>query len=220
MMTAAVPNCANGSRGGAADGSSLRGRIMKQSPPTGSAARRPAGRRRSAPESAGAPGARRERRPERPERPERSEHADHPPTAAPDNSSLTWRFPGTPADVSYSRRWLAAAVTEMWGEGEDTDRLLLAYSEVATNAVVHGTGPVSVAAHIDATGARCAIADSSPDVPTARHAAPDDVGGRGLDLVRATVDRLRVVADGIGKTVSFVVGHRTGGRERPGPTAG
>ncbi|MFL6115246.1 MAG: ATP-binding protein [Catenulispora sp.] len=190
---------------------------MKQSPPTGSAVRRPVGHRRSAPEATGAggtggaTGARREHRPERPE------HTTHPPTGhPPDSSSLSWSFPGTPADVSHSRRWLAAAVTEIWGEGEDADRLLLAYSELATNAVVHGTGPVSVAAHIDATGAHCEIADRSPSVPTARHAAPDEVGGRGLDLVRATVDRLRVVADGIGKTVSFAVGRR----DRPRPTAG
>jgi anti-sigma regulatory factor (Ser/Thr protein kinase) len=98
----------------------------------------------------------------------------------------------------------------MWGEGEDTDRLLLAYSEVATNAVVHGTGPVSVAARICPTGARCEIADRSPRFPKPRRAGSDDVGGRGLEMVRRTVDRLRVAADGIGKTVSFVVGHRAG----------
>jgi anti-sigma regulatory factor (Ser/Thr protein kinase) len=125
-------------------------------------------------------------------------------------SSLSWSFPGTPADVACSRRWLEAAAIEAWGEGEDTDRLVLAYSEVATNAVVHGTGPVSVAARICPTGARCEIADRSPRFPKPRRAGSDDVGGRGLEMVRRTVDRLRVAADGIGKTVSFVVGHRAG----------
>jgi anti-sigma regulatory factor (Ser/Thr protein kinase) len=123
-----------------------------------------------------------------------------------DVSSLSWSFPGTPADVSCSRRWLAVAVTELWGEGEDTDRLVLAYSEIATNAVVHGTGPVSVAAHIYPTGARCEIADRSSRLPKARHASSVETGGRGLEMVQLTVDRLRVAADEAGKTVSFVVG--------------
>jgi anti-sigma regulatory factor (Ser/Thr protein kinase) len=136
------------------------------------------------------------------------------PAEPPGVSTLSWSFPGTPADVACSRRWLEAAVTEMWGEGEDTDRLVLAYTELATNAVVHGAGPVSVAAHIYPTSAQCEIADRSSRLPQPRRPASDEVGGRGLELVRLTVDRLRVAADGVGKTVSFVVGRRTGGRER------
>lgn len=134
----------------------------------------------------------------------------HPPAAASpgpsDVSSLSWSFPGTPADVSCSRRWLAVAVTELWGEGEDTDRLVLAYSEIATNAVLHGAGPVSVAATISPGGARCEVADHSTRLPKARDAGPDDTGGRGLEMVESTVDRLRVAAEEDGKTVSFVVG--------------
>lgn len=129
-------------------------------------------------------------------------------------SSLAWSFPGTPADVSCSRHWLAVAATEAWGEGEDTDRLILAYSEIATNAVLHGTGPVTVAAQIDTTGARCEIADRSTHLPRTRHAAPGDVGGRGLEMVRNTVDRLRVATDDAGKTVLFEVGRRD---EEPEP---
>jgi len=121
-------------------------------------------------------------------------------------NALSWSFPGTPADVSCSRHWLAVAATEVWGECEDTDRLVLAYSEIATNAVVHGSGPVTVAAQIYPTGAHCEIADHSPRLPQARHATAGDLGGRGLEMVELTVDRLRVAADEAGKTVSFEVG--------------
>lgn len=131
-------------------------------------------------------------------------------------NTLSWSFPGTAADVTCSRRWLAVAATEVWGECEDTDRLVLAYSEIATNAVLHGTGPVTVAAQICPTSARCEVADRSARLPKSRHATSGDVGGRGLDMVRQTVDRLRVAADGIGKTVSFVVGRRDGGRDQAG----
>jgi len=121
-------------------------------------------------------------------------------------NSLSWSFPGTPADVSCSRHWLAVAATEVWGECEDTDRLVLAYSEIATNAVVHGAGPVTVAAEICPTSAHCEIADRSAEMPHARHATPGDLGGRGLEMVEHTVDRLKVATDEAGKTVSFEVG--------------
>ena len=148
--------------------------------------------------------------PRHPERRRPDRRLRHPPADPPEVSTLSWSFPGTPADVSCSRQWLAVAATEMWGEGEDTDRLVLAYSEIATNAVVHGEGPVSVAAHICPTCARCEVADRSTRLPRMRShtATPDDVGGRGLDMVREVVDRMRVAADGIGKTISFVVGRR------------
>ncbi|MEZ0110198.1 anti-sigma regulatory factor (Ser/Thr protein kinase) [Catenulispora sp. EB89] len=139
-----------------------------------------------------------------------------PPSGEPRNacepraSSLSWSFPGTPADVACSRHWLAMAATEMWGDCDDTDRLVLAYSEIATNAVVHGAGPVTVAAQICPTSARCEIADQSSRLPRARHAAPADVGGRGLEMVQLTVDRLQVAADRAGKTVSFEVGRQAG----------
>ena len=76
--------------------------------------------------------------------------------------------------------------------------------------MVHGTGPVTVAAQICPTSARCEIADRSTRLPRARHATPGDLGGRGLEMVRLTVDRLRVAADERGKTVSFEVGRRDG----------
>lgn len=129
-------------------------------------------------------------------------------------NNLSWSFPGTAADVTCSRHWLAVAAREVWGECEDTDRLVLAYSEIATNAVLHGTGPVTVAAQICPTSARCEIADRSSRLPKSRHPTTADVGGRGLEMVRLTVDRLRVAADEIGKTVSFVVGRHEGGQDQ------
>jgi anti-sigma regulatory factor (Ser/Thr protein kinase) len=122
------------------------------------------------------------------------------------STALFWSFPGSALDVSLSRRWLAAAVEQAWGAGDDADRVVLAYSEVATNAVVHGRGPVTVSARIRAGGVVCQVADCSSGTPQLRHADPDDVCGRGLDLVRMSVDGFRVDLDEIGKTVSFEVG--------------
>lgn len=124
----------------------------------------------------------------------------------PQNTALSWSFPGSALDVTLSRRWLAAAVEQAWGAGEDTDRVVLAYSEVATNAVVHGRGPVTVSARIRAGTVTCDVADCSVHTPRPRHAAREDVCGRGLDLVAMTVDRFRVEVGEAGKTVSFEVG--------------
>lgn len=142
-------------------------------------------------------------------------HPGHPPDR-PRTNSLSWSFPGTPADVSCSRHWLAVAATEVWGECEDTDRLVLAYSEIATNAILHGAGPVTVAARICPTSAHCEIADRSARLPQPRHATPGDVGGRGLEMVQRTVDQLEVAADTAGKTVSFEVGRRDEAAEADG----
>ena len=136
-----------------------------------------------------------------------SEPAPEPP--APQNSALYWSFPGSALDVSLSRRWLAAAVEQAWGAGDDADRVVLAYSEVATNAVVHGLGPVTVSARIREGAVTCEVADCSARAPQHRHASCDDVCGRGLDLVEMTVDRFRVDVGEVGKTVSFEVGRHT-----------
>jgi anti-sigma regulatory factor (Ser/Thr protein kinase) len=130
--------------------------------------------------------------------------------AAPQNTALYWWFPGSALDVSLSRRWLAAAVEQAWGAGDDTDRVVLAYSEVVTNAVVHGRGPVTVCARIRDGAVTCEVADCSARTPQPRHASADDVCGRGLDLVRMTVDRFRVDVGEAGKTVSFEVGRQLG----------
>ncbi|MFL6111733.1 MAG: ATP-binding protein [Catenulispora sp.] len=135
----------------------------------------------------------------------------------PESTALYWSFPGTALDVSLSRRWLAAAVEALWGAGDDADRVVLAYSEVATNAVVHGRGPVTVSARIRVSSASCDVADCSARTPQLHHAELDDVGGRGMELVVSSVDRLRVIADEAGKTVSFEVGrHREGEAESGG----
>ena len=131
-----------------------------------------------------------------------------PEPTAPQNTALYWSFPGSALDVSLSRRWLAAAVEQAWGAGDDADRVVLAYSEIATNAVVHGTGPVTVSARIRSGAVTCEVADCSDRTPQPRTPTGEDVCGRGLDLVVMTVDRFQVVVGETGKTVSFEVGHQ------------
>ncbi|MEZ0108725.1 anti-sigma regulatory factor (Ser/Thr protein kinase) [Catenulispora sp. EB89] len=133
-----------------------------------------------------------------------------PDAPASQNTALYWTFPGSALDVSLSRRWLAAAVEQAWGAGDDADRVVLAYSEIATNAVVHGTGPVTVSARIRPGAVTCEVGDCSALAPQHRHATGEDVRGRGLDLIEWIVDRFGVAVGEAGKTVSFEVGRHAG----------
>jgi anti-sigma regulatory factor (Ser/Thr protein kinase) len=76
-----------------------------------------------------------------------------------------------------------------WGVSEVNDRILLAVSELTTNAVVHGSGPVDVA--VDATGTRLRVmvTDRGDGTPTLQPDAPGEPGGWGLRLVDGLTDR-------------------------------
>ncbi|MEU7168663.1 SpoIIE family protein phosphatase [Streptomyces morookaense] len=93
----------------------------------------------------------------------------------------TWDLPADPALVSSVR----AAVTRRladWGLEEIGFSVELLLSELVTNAVRYGTGPVQVRLLYDRT-LICEVADGSSTAPHLRHAATTDEGGRGLFLV-------------------------------------
>jgi anti-sigma regulatory factor (Ser/Thr protein kinase) len=93
----------------------------------------------------------------------------------------TWDLPADPALVSGLR----GAVTrqlEDWGLHEATYAAELVLSELVTNAIRHGRGPIRVRLIHD-RALICEVADISSTAPHLRHAAATDEGGRGLFLV-------------------------------------
>ena len=58
-------------------------------------------------------------------------------------------------------------------------------SELATNAFLHGRGPVSMSVYEDCGLLFVEMEDASTVVPAPREAGPEDDGGRGLALVGA-----------------------------------
>ncbi|MGW7364554.1 SpoIIE family protein phosphatase [Streptomyces sp. NPDC054841] len=93
----------------------------------------------------------------------------------------TWDLPADPALVSDIR---AAAVQQLsqWGLDESAFATELLLSELVTNAVRYGTGPIQVRLIHDRT-LICEVHDTSSTAPRLRHAATTDEGGRGLFLV-------------------------------------
>ncbi|WP_372411775.1 SpoIIE family protein phosphatase [Streptomyces luteireticuli] len=93
----------------------------------------------------------------------------------------SWDLPADPALVSSVRGAVTGRLTA-WGLDEiafDTELLL---SELVTNAVRYGTGPIRVRLLYD-RALTCEVADHSSTAPHLRHAATTDEGGRGLFLV-------------------------------------
>ncbi|MFE7039198.1 ATP-binding protein [Streptomyces atratus] len=115
-----------------------------------------------------------------------------------------------PAEVGRARRW---ARSRLVGSGIRDDEplaetLILLISELVTNAVVH-TGCPAVLRMLFGTAetagtagtVRVEVADTSCRPPQQRHAAGEDTGGRGLELVDGLADRWGWQPEGAGKRI-------------------
>jgi serine phosphatase RsbU (regulator of sigma subunit)/anti-sigma regulatory factor (Ser/Thr protein kinase) len=101
--------------------------------------------------------------------------------AVPAESTASWEFPATPADVSAAREAAARQLTD-WGLDELVFTTELIVSELVTNAVRHAGGPIRLRL-IRGDVLVCEVTDPSSTQPRLRRARWTDEGGRGLFLV-------------------------------------
>ncbi|WP_424889382.1 SpoIIE family protein phosphatase [Streptomyces sp. XH2] len=92
-----------------------------------------------------------------------------------------WDLPADPALVSSVRAAVTRRLAE-WGLEETAFAAELLLSELVTNAIRYGSGPIRVRLLYD-RALTCEVADTSSTSPHLRHAAATDEGGRGLFLV-------------------------------------
>jgi anti-sigma regulatory factor (Ser/Thr protein kinase) len=105
------------------------------------------------------------------------------------SSSFRVRLPSDPRAARTARRLLADRyATLLDREQLDTARLLV--SELVNNAVVHGTGEITVKADIDPQRLHVDVADAGSGFEhEIREVGFDAVGGRGLRIVDAQASR-------------------------------
>jgi anti-sigma regulatory factor (Ser/Thr protein kinase) len=93
-------------------------------------------------------------------------------------------LPDGPEGANFARRAMSRAA-ELWRlDRELTETALLLVSEVATNAIRHGTPPVRLSLRLEKTRLRVEVTDSSPVLPELTTPNPEQPGGRGLQIVQ------------------------------------
>ncbi len=98
-----------------------------------------------------------------------------------------WEVPGGPAAVGDVRAAMSRRL-DRWGLQELTFTTELILSELVTNAIRYGAGPIRVRVLRD-RALICEVFDSGSTSPHLRHAADTDEGGRGLFLVAQMTGR-------------------------------
>lgn len=116
------------------------------------------------------------------------------------------RLVAAPSSVRTARRAVLDAVGDTL-HPDGLDAVLLATSEVVTNALEHGAPPIELRLQCDDTRVRVEVRDASPLPPRERSAAPGpaEVRGRGMVIVNRITDRWGIEELAEGKAVWFEV---------------
>lgn len=132
------------------------------------------------------------------------------PMTAPHPQSVTCALDREPAEVGRAREWARNALPR-WGLDEHAGLVELIVSELVTNAIRHGDGPVRVCVSYACGDLRVEVHDDGPGRPVRRRAAAGDESGRGLVLLDGLIGphggSRGVASDGAGhgKTVYVVI---------------
>ncbi|MFJ9979479.1 SpoIIE family protein phosphatase [Streptomyces cyaneofuscatus] len=110
-----------------------------------------------------------------------------------------WELPAEAVAVGRARE-LATRQLGVWGLDELSFATELVVSELVTNAVRYGGGPLRLRLIRDRT-LLCEVADTGHTSPHLRHSAEDDEGGRGLFIVAQLVQRWGTRYTPAGKTI-------------------
>jgi anti-sigma regulatory factor (Ser/Thr protein kinase) len=71
----------------------------------------------------------------------------------------------------------------IWGLGDHVDVVELIISELVTNAIRHGTGPVETRIFCERRYLHLEVHDDGPERPVRRHATTEDESWRGLTVI-------------------------------------
>jgi PAS domain S-box-containing protein len=116
-------------------------------------------------------------------------------------------LPAEPGAVGGGRRFVVATL-DAWGCSALAETARLLTSEVLTNAIRHGIGPIALSLRRSAEDLTIEVTDRATVVPHPRQAEEDDESGRGLLLVEALTDHWGTRPTDDGKSVWFTLAIR------------
>ena len=100
------------------------------------------------------------------------------------------------------RRWARSWMEQHPTDGVDADGVLLSMTELVTNSIKHGSGPVDVRLNADSDGLVLAVRDSSRQMPLRPGSSLNPETGRGIQIMEGLATRWGVQPElGGGKTV-------------------
>ena len=113
----------------------------------------------------------------------------------------------SPQSVRQARNFFRSNADRLGVSASVREAGSLAVSEIVTNAVRYGAGPIELRTMLERSSIRVEVSDRGAAMPVATSAEPDMTGGRGLGIIDAVAqawgcDRHR---DGGGKTVWFTL---------------
>lgn len=106
-----------------------------------------------------------------------------PPTVAGPVHAGSVRLPGDPQSVGVVRAWLAGLLGEAGTEAECIELAVLVASELASNAVRHGSGDVLCHAVVDRETCTLTVFDFGGGTPAVVERERETIGGLGLVIV-------------------------------------
>jgi two-component sensor histidine kinase len=100
--------------------------------------------------------------------------------------SATFRLDRHPAEIARTRELTRKALAD-WGLSDHADLAQLIVTELATNALQHGTGPIPVRLSYYGGDLWAEVHDDGPGRPVRQHPTPEAEHGRGLALIDALI---------------------------------
>lgn len=117
-------------------------------------------------------------------------------------ASVTAELPSDPSAAGLARHFVEAALSATVDERALETAMLLS-SELVTNAVVHGTGPVRISLDLPDGRVRVSVTDGSSEPPRLVRSEPESSSGRGIYLVELLATAWGIEGAPAGKTVWF-----------------
>lgn len=115
------------------------------------------------------------------------------------SETASWTLPGTAEAAGQARKLVTAKLAD-WGIEALSDSTELVVSELVTNALRYGKGPIGLRLICD-HALTCEVTDDSSVMPRLRRAREDDEGGRGLMITEQLTQRWGTRPNRHGKTI-------------------